>query len=156
MDVRLVPMNEETFKTYYEKAITEYAYEHVKSGSWTEEKAIQKATEQFEDLLLDGLATKEHFLFSVLDGEDPVGILWLRIRLTDQGKQAFIFDIKLEESERGKGYGKATMKALDDYAEKEGISQIRLHVFAHNERAIALYEKMGFEMTNHYMSKEYR
>ena len=153
MLIKLKPMNEETFNQYYNYSLKEYANEHVKAGNWKEDDAEQKAREQFEQLLPDGLATKEHVLFSVLHDEKPIGILWLHIQSNKEEKQAFIYDIELYDSERGKGLGSATMAALDEYAKSESIKQIRLHVFAHNQRAIALYEKMGYEMTDHQMLK---
>ncbi|WP_010097519.1 GNAT family N-acetyltransferase [Ornithinibacillus scapharcae] len=82
-----------------------------------------------------------------------IGILWVYIQDKNQEKQAYIYDIELDEDQRGKGLGKATMLALEEYAKSENIKQIRLHVFAHNQRAIALYKKMGYEMTNHQMLK---
>lgn len=156
MTVKLTPMDEKTFKEYYEQSLEDYAYEHVKAGNWKEDGALEKAKEQFKQLLPYGLATNEHFLFSILHDHNPIGILWLHIRSMGQQKQAFIFDIKLEEDQRGKGSGKETMNALDEYAKAEGITQVRLHVFAHNERAIALYKNMGYEMTDHHMLKDYR
>lgn len=155
MAIKLVPMNEETFQPFYRHLLKDYADENVKAGVWQEDEALQKAKEQLEQLLPDGLATEEHFLFSILHDEKSLGVLWLHIKSTDQEKQAFIYDIELEEAQRGKGYGKETMKALDEYAKAEGITQIRLHVFAHNESAVRLYKKAGYEMTSHHMLKRF-
>ncbi|MEN1969063.1 GNAT family N-acetyltransferase [Lentibacillus sp. N15] len=153
MTVKLLPMNKETFKQYYQHHLKEYANEHVKAGNWEEDEAIKKAQDEFNQLLPEGLATKDHVLFSVLHEEEQIGNLWLHIRIKNQEKQIFIYDIELDEKQRGKGLGKATMEALDDYAKSEGIKQIRLHVFAHNKRAMALYKKMGYEMTDYHMQK---
>lgn len=154
MAVKLTPMDEKIFKDYYEQSMKDYAYEHVKAGNWKEEEAMQKAKEQFEQLLPNGLATKNHYLFSVLAYGEAIGSLWLYVTATEHEKKAFIYDVELEKDQRGKGYGKETMRVLDAYAEAENISQIRLHVFAHNERAIALYNQTGFEMTGHHMLKK--
>ncbi|WP_204200806.1 GNAT family N-acetyltransferase [Mammaliicoccus sciuri] len=64
-----------------------------------------------------------------------------------------MYDIKIDESERGKGLGKMTMQALDEYCKEHDIKSIRLHVFGHNQIAYELYKKMGFETTNYYMEK---
>lgn len=154
MAIKLAPMDQKTFEAYYERSLKDYADEHIRAGSWGVDEAPQKAREQFAQLLPDGLASKNHFLFSVKHDKESIGILWLYVTPKNQEKQAFIYDVELEEGQRGNGYGKATMNALDEYAKAEGITQIRLHVFAHNKRAIALYEKMGYEMTNHYMLKK--
>jgi len=33
------------------------------------------------------------------------------------------------------------------------VKKISLHVFAHNERAIHVYNSLGYEKTDYYMSK---
>src|SRR5699024_11077698 len=101
----------------------------------------------------NGSATKGHFLFTILHEEEPIGNLWLYVRSKNQEKRAFIYDIKLHEAQRGMGLGERTMEALDEYAKSKGIKQIRLHVFGHNQPAKALYEKMGYEITNYHMEK---
>ena len=46
---------------------------------------------------------------------------------------------------RGKGVGSALLTAAEDYARARGdIHKLSLGVFAHNDRAIALYRKHGF------------
>ena len=54
----------------------------------------------------------------------------------------------------GSGLGKELMGLVDDEARKLGVSSIALHVFAHNQVARALYEKMGYRTTNLWMSKD--
>ncbi|KGX84405.1 GNAT family N-acetyltransferase [Pontibacillus marinus] len=154
MSVTLKPMTQEQFERYYEKSIEEYAAEHVKAGNWSEEEALPNARKQFQQLLPDGLETENQVLFTIVNEEDKsIGILWLNITEKQDEKHSFIYDIKLDEEQQGKGYGKASMNVLEDYVKEQGISQIGLHVFAHNKRAVALYEKVGFEMTDHVMKK---
>lgn len=153
MSVLLKPMNEKELNEYLGHSLKKFALEQVKAGNWKEEEAEQNARAQFEQLFPEGLSTKEHILFSVHHEGEPIGILWVYIQDKNQEKQAYIYDIELDEDQRGKGLGKATMLALEEYAKSENIKQIRLHVFAHNQRAIALYKKVGYEMTNHQMLK---
>ncbi len=153
MTINLRPMNEETFKSYYQTSLEDYAEQHVIAGNWKEEDACLMAKNQFEELLPNGLHTNEHILFSIYEEEEKIGILWLHVYTNDGVKQMFIYDIKLDEDQRGNGYGTDTMKALDDYAKSEKVKQIRLHVFAHNKRAISLYKKVGYEVAGHYMRK---
>lgn len=154
MSIKLSRMNEEAFNQYYNIAIQEYANEHVKAGNWGEEEAFDNAKKQFAQLLPDGLETKAHVLFSIMYDNEIIGTLWLNIQSKQHEKHGFIYDIKLDVGQRGKGYGKATMAALEEYAKSENINQISLHVFAHNERAVALYEKMGYEAKSYNMSKK--
>jgi len=45
---------------------------------------------------------------------------------------------------RGRGVGTALMEAAIAWARERGLHKLTLGVFAHNERAIALYRKFGF------------
>ncbi|KGP73066.1 GNAT family N-acetyltransferase [Pontibacillus yanchengensis] len=154
MNITLQPMSQEIFENYYEQSIEEYAAEHVQAGNWTEEEAIPNAQEQFKQLLPNGLDTLQHVLFSVQNEQkESIGVLWIKIEDKTDERRAFIYDIKLHENQRDKGYGRATMHALEEYAGQTGIKQIGLHVFAHNKRALALYEKLGYEVTDLVMKK---
>jgi RimJ/RimL family protein N-acetyltransferase len=46
---------------------------------------------------------------------------------------------------RGQGVGRALLDAAVDWAREAGVRKLELHVFPWNERAIALYERFGFE-----------
>ncbi|WP_079530038.1 GNAT family N-acetyltransferase [Halobacillus hunanensis] len=153
MTINLRPMNKETFNSYYQTSIEDYAEQHVIAGNWKEEDARLLAKNQFEQLLPNGLHTNEHTLFSIHEDEVNIGVLWLHVYTNNGVKQMFIYDIKLDENQRGNGYGTSTMETLEDYAQGEEVKQIQLHVFAHNKRAIALYKKVGYEVSGNYMIK---
>lgn len=60
------------------------------------------------------------------------GVAWLGIGIGDR-------------DEWGKGYGHDTMSLVLSYAFRElNLHRVQLTVFEYNERAIALYEKVGF------------
>jgi RimJ/RimL family protein N-acetyltransferase len=48
-------------------------------------------------------------------------------------------------SHRRRGIGLALMKSAEEWARGAGVTKIELHVFPHNEPAIALYERLGYE-----------
>lgn len=104
-------------------------------------------------MLPNGLKTKDHKLWSIMDDHEVIGMLWVYIKSNNRDKQAFIYDIELDDNQQGKGYGKATMTRLEESVRAEGVSQIGLHVFAHNKRALALYQKMGYEAASYNMVK---
>ncbi len=47
-------------------------------------------------------------------------------------------------AERGRGIGSALLAAAEQWASSVGVVKIELHVFPHNEGAIALYERRGY------------
>jgi len=49
--------------------------------------------------------------------------------------------------------GSHALTALDEQANTLGIAVISLHVFAHDPAAIALYKKIGYEVTDLHMAK---
>lgn len=46
------------------------------------------------------------------------------------------------------------MRLLEEHVKSMGINKITLHVFGHNQPAIALYEKMGYKTFSMHMAKE--
>lgn len=56
---------------------------------------------------------------------------------------------------RRRGIGWALLDAAVEWARARGISKLELHVFPHNEPALRLYEKFGFEREG-YRKRHYR
>lgn len=153
--VELLKMSKEDFEHYLSNAVTEYANEKIKAGTWAEKEAHKLSQETFSKLLPNGVDTEKQYLFSVVDDTTQVkiGYLWFHFFESLIGKEAFIYDIYLFEEFRGKGYGSDTMRKLEAEAKNLGIIKITLHVFSHNERAIAVYKKSGYQDTDLIMSK---
>jgi RimJ/RimL family protein N-acetyltransferase len=53
--------------------------------------------------------------------------------------------MSVDAERRGRGIGTALLQACVDWARAEGLHKLALEVFPHNEAAIALYRKAGFE-----------
>jgi RimJ/RimL family protein N-acetyltransferase len=51
--------------------------------------------------------------------------------------------------ERRRGIGTALMEQAVTWARDSGVTKLELHVFPHNEPAIALYRKLGFQDEGH-------
>jgi RimJ/RimL family protein N-acetyltransferase len=58
-------------------------------------------------------------------------------------------------SHRRRGIGRALLAAAEEWARGAGVSKLELHVFPHNEAAIALYEDFGYEREG-YRRRHYR
>lgn len=60
------------------------------------------------------------------------------------GRDAFIDEIFVEQAARGRGVGRAALRALAAEAERLGVRALHLEVEAANEAAQALYRSEGF------------
>jgi ribosomal protein S18 acetylase RimI-like enzyme len=152
--VNLAPMTESEFQAYLRPAIKEYAQEHVTSGHWRADEAIEKSAEEFRQLLPDGLASPDQHLFSIKNERDEhIGMLWFAV--TDRGgkRGAFVYDVRIYEQFQRRGYATQAFQPLEALARDMGLTTISLHVFGHNTAARALYEKLGFETKSVFMSK---
>ena len=58
-------------------------------------------------------------------------------------------------SHRRRGIGRALLAAAEEWARGSGVSKLELHVFPHNQAAIALYEGFGYEREG-YRRRHYR
>lgn len=153
--VRFVPMTEAQFAAYLERAIPEYAEAHLKSGDCEADEALTLAQADYESLLPQGLATPgQHFFTVHADGEpDAVGMLWFASRERRGKNSAYIYDIQVREEMRGRGYGKATLEALERELAAMKIARVALWVMGWNTGARALYERQGYTVTGVGMHK---
>jgi ribosomal protein S18 acetylase RimI-like enzyme len=156
--VKLVPMDPADFGNYLERSVVQYAQEHIKTGNWQPENALEKSRAEFNHLLPDGLQTKDQYIYSIVDEttNNKLGILWVKISEDGTRRRAFGYDFEIYESYRGKGYGRQALVALEGILQSMNVDFMDLHVFAHNTTAFELYKKMGFETTNLYMRKTFR
>jgi len=154
--IRLDPMTEEEFQLFLARSIPDYAAENVRAGYWTDQESLEKSRQEHSKLLPNGVHTESHHLFTLVETElgMGIGILWLHARTNLPHPSGFIYNIELDENQRGKGYGKQAMLALEDKARELGLKALGLHVFAHNATAIGLYEKAGYRTKSLNMMKE--
>jgi len=154
--VELVPMTEDEFQMFLAYSIENYAHDHITGGRWSEKEALQKATDEFQHYLPQGLNTPGHYLTMVIDDviEKSVGILWFAIRETAGQQQAFVYDVEIFQEYRRRNYGTLAFQELETRVRELGASSIALHVFGHNHGARDLYEKLGYVATNIQMVKK--
>ena len=151
---KLIPMTQPEFDVFLEHLIPDYAAENVRAGYWDESEALEKSRKETESLLPQGLQSENHYLFTLYDGDQAVGRVWLKANVDRPVKSGFIFDVEIKEEFRGKGYGKQIMLLIEEKARELGLMSIGLHVFGYNTVAKNLYEGIGYEVTSLNMIKK--
>src|SRR5579864_4767765 len=92
----------------------------------------------------------------ILDGDSPVGyaVLCFGYSLEWLGRDAFVDEFYLREEYRGRGWGRKTMAFLEDRARELGVRALHLEVVNGNQRALHLYQSLGFrEHKSTFLSK---
>lgn len=78
--------------------------------------------------------------------EEPVG--WVEAYRTSAQRLAHValLTIAVAPAWRRHGIGLALMDAIEDWAQRQRVRKLQLHVRAGNEGAIALYRRLGYEL----------
>jgi ribosomal protein S18 acetylase RimI-like enzyme len=154
VSVELRPMRDDEFRTWLPLMRERYAEDMIRDAGLPPERANAKAADDVERLFPGGQPSNEQLVFVIQAEGEPVGDLWLAER--DEGFQPgmFIYDIRVDEGHRGRGYGKAAMLFAEEEARRRGQGRIVLNVFGRNEVARRLYRSLGYEEDAVSMSKK--
>jgi ribosomal protein S18 acetylase RimI-like enzyme len=137
-------MTDAEFPAWRELALEHHAAQVSRAtgtdlGAATEESRALLAT-----VLPAGLATEKMNLFVVIDeAAREVGWLWLGAVPHDD-TTGFLFDIIIEATARGHGYGRATMQAAERFFLAQSKTRVSLDVAGGNDVALGLYASMGY------------
>jgi len=139
-------MAEEEFRLFRAALLQAYADELCEATGVTTEEA-----EAMADAHLEVPPEEYHAAVRIRDAstDEDVGVAWMLIADGD----AFLMEFRIDAAHRGRGFGGAAMAELEGLARRGGANQIRLHVFARNAPARALYERHGFETVSLQMRK---
>jgi ribosomal protein S18 acetylase RimI-like enzyme len=149
--ITLRPMTDEEFAGWREHTEVGYAAQIGPARALTPEQAIVQARKETAELLPDGLATKEHLIWSACTADGTVvGSLWIRVRKP----VPFIFNIEVSEDQRGHGYGRAIMLAGEEECRQRGFEHLDLNVFSYNTTAVGLYDSLGYVTVAQQMRKD--
>jgi RimJ/RimL family protein N-acetyltransferase len=103
------------------------------------------ATKYFVEQVILGSDTSKSYIIVDKNTETPIGVVSL-INIDYKNRNAeCIIDIG-EKEYWGQGYGTESLKLLLDFAFYEmNLHRIMLKVFSFNERAVKLYNRLGFQ-----------
>jgi ribosomal protein S18 acetylase RimI-like enzyme len=136
----------------------EYAVEQVAAGRWEREGAVQRARDENAQLLPEGLQTERMLILRGVDTDgEPVGRAWVALDHPRAAPDvAFLYDIEVTVTRRGRGLGRALLDAVEDATRQAGAAALELNVFGHNDAAIALYSSAGYDVVTQQMRKSLR
>ncbi|WP_101843588.1 GNAT family N-acetyltransferase [Halobacillus sp. Marseille-P3879] len=119
------------------------------------DKYTYKETEEYIENLLESPSSKS-YLIELIQSKKPLGVTSL-INIDYKNRNAeCIIDIG-EHEYWGSGYGTEALQLLINYSFMElNLHKVYLRVFSFNERAISLYEKMGFRIEGEQLDQIYR
>jgi ribosomal protein S18 acetylase RimI-like enzyme len=145
-------MTQEEFSSYRRRAISQYAAEHVRAGTWSAEQAEQRAAKETDDVLPDGVDTGGMALLVAETAGEVVGLVWVGPAPAERPGW-WIYDIEVVPAQRRRGYGRALLEAAEREAQRRGGHSIGLNVFGGNDVALGLYESSGYEVATIQMRK---
>ncbi|MCM0148656.1 N-acetyltransferase [Photobacterium galatheae] len=154
--VVLREMRQDEYPAYCQYFIDDYSHEIAKNYGHSIELATELAKKELYRCFPNGLEGNEHSLLCIdaeVRGELVlVGYLWHSVNVTDHS--TFIYDFFVFHEYRGLGFGTQAISVLEKQLHGIGINQIKLRVAYHNERALKLYQDVGFVITGFNMSKK--
>jgi RimJ/RimL family protein N-acetyltransferase len=101
--------------------------------------------EDMEHYLLS-MEQSNSFLLLLFDGQEAAGFLSAKRGAAYRIKHSAYIVCGVLKDYRGKGCGTLLFQELLRWAPENGITRLELTVMSHNDKAVQLYQKMGFEM----------
>jgi RimJ/RimL family protein N-acetyltransferase len=123
----------------------------IADGAWRtpgEERRFLRALRRYNDAAVFVAETPDGVVGRLSLGRDP----------HPASRHVADLGLMVAASHRRRGIGVALLERAVDWARDVGVRKLELHVFPHNEPAIALYERFGFRREgfrlNHYRRGE--
>jgi GNAT superfamily N-acetyltransferase len=150
MTLTLRPLHDREVEELRPDIESGYADHIRRHGGLPEESARQKAAEDIPRVLADPASD----LYALEDDGERVGRLWVGERDQQGRRLLWIWDVFIDESHRGLGFGREAMLLAEEEARRRGLSRVELNVFGGNEVARNLYRALEYDEVSVWMGKE--
>jgi RimJ/RimL family protein N-acetyltransferase len=110
----------------------------ISDGGWRtvlDERRYLRALRRYRDAAVFVAEAEERLVGRMSLGRDP----------HPASRHVADLGLMVAASHRRQGIGRALLEQAIAWAREVGVRKLELHVFPHNEAAIALYESFGFE-----------
>ena len=143
-----VPQNREAFQRWYADPEIAYLLRHD-----LEPLTDWQSRGYFDSFILPSSARGTCFAIHARKGKRLLGTTAITDRSRTGDTTSALFRIVIGEKDAwGHGNGtEATRLVMDEAFENLGLDEVRLEVFSHNTRAIAAYQRVGFEITGEHV-----
>ena len=122
------------------------AFELTDGAPWGDAAGV--SDEEFNRIFSEALSQPERIrLLLVEEDGKAVGFANLLIiySVWAHGKALFMDDLYLDESVRGKGYGKRTLEYIESYGKDLDCKRLQFYAENSNPNAKAFYRAMGYD-----------
>lgn len=151
--IKLTKMTKKSFEDYMATSVEVFANEKVENGTWDKASSISNSKKEYDRLLPEGLQTPNNYFYSVLYHEKIIGYIWIA-KSTDNENTAFIYDFEIYPEFQNLGFGTKVINLIEIQAKQLSFTSLALHVFGNNSRALHVYQKTGFQITDINMQKK--
>jgi ribosomal protein S18 acetylase RimI-like enzyme len=92
-------------------------------------------------------------LWVTCDGDRVVGYVAVALGFSFEyrGREAFVDELYIAESHRGRGLGGEALEIAEAYCREAGVNALHLEVEGHREQALELYRRRGYEDYDRYL-----
>ncbi|QWL30548.1 GNAT family N-acetyltransferase [Rathayibacter toxicus] len=154
MTVALEPLSDSDLTPWYEGRLAAYVNDRIRSGD-DKSAATGNAALFYERYFPDGKPAAGHDVLALVADGQPVGTLWLGPHPTGLAGVWWVWDLQIDDTERGRGYGRAAMLLAEEHVATRGGHALALNVFGFNTVARALYTSLGYTETTVQMRKNF-
>lgn len=147
--VTLVPLSPAELRDFMERQIVEYAEEETRAGHWSREDALELSRGETSKFFTKESAAAGHRFFKGVDEAGrEVGWVWVGPTPAELGlgRALWLYQITVAGHFRGKGFGRAMLRAIEDLLAGERVPDLYLNVFRWNRVARSLYDSAGYEV----------
>jgi GNAT superfamily N-acetyltransferase len=146
--VSLRPYPEAELDAMWPDADARYRGDLLDNGGLSADEARAKAAKDTE--WLRGLPP---LVLEIEREGERVGRVVLWLDAFEKPGSAWLFEIVLDESVRGRGYGREALRLAEEEARSRGMTRIDLNVFGGNAVARSLYASEGYAESSVHMGK---
>jgi ribosomal protein S18 acetylase RimI-like enzyme len=149
----LVAFRDDELAAWLPVSLAEYIESRMGAGE-TREVATRIPTEQRASLFPGGVPAPGHHLFSVVVDGERVGMVWLGPSFDQEDLGRYLFNVEIDADQRGRGYGRAAVRAAEAWAAAQGATRLSLNVWGGNDVARSLYDSLGYVVAATHMYRD--